>query len=227
MHPMGDSILIELPQPKHNAQQLVYIQIPKNASCWAKYHLSQIKFLFYNYYQQGFDPDRHKALVILRDPLERWVSAMGQLITGHEPGHYMHVDRIDWNKITTTILRNNHTQPQHDFFANIPKENIIWFRCDSDLEQRFTHCLETYGVNLEVMSPESDVDNVFNITKKVPSKVTGGTHFGKKFEMPAQQTIVERITSVLKQNPEYCDRIKNLYQKDLELFNTVPYYDPR
>jgi hypothetical protein len=219
--------LIELDKSADNTNGLLYVPIPKNYSNWIKYHLQQACYKLYNYYDQGFDADKHMALIVLRDPIDRWISAMGQILVGNDFGHHMHVDSIDWNKITATILRNNHTQPQHEFFANIPMENIIWFRCDNDFEYRFTHYLETHGINIEVMPPELDVDNVFNVTKKVPSKVIGGTHFGKKFEIPAQQTIVEKITSVLKQNPEYCDRIKNLYQKDFELFNTVPYYDPR
>lgn len=234
MHPMGDSRLIKLPQPRTDVKHLLYVPIPKNASCWVKHHLEQVEFLFYNYYQQGFDSARYKALVILRDPVERWISGVGQIITGLAPGHPMHIDSIDWDQFTLTIPRNNHTQPQHEFFANIPKENIIWFRCDNDLELKFTHCLRSYGINIKVMPVEADVDNVFNVTKRVSKKI-GHSYFWSaqdqkyctEYEIPTQQTIVDQITAVLKQRPEYCDRIKNLYQRDLELFNTVPYYDPR
>ena len=63
--------------------------------------------------------------------------------------------------------------------------------------------------------------SIFNITKKVPAKLI------EKYQAPAQQTVVDKIISKLNENPKYLDRIKEFYQDDYKLYNTVPYYVAR
>jgi len=220
-HPMGDSTFIELDRPVDDTEALIYVHVPKNASCWVKYHLAQTKRMAYNYYDQGFDVKKHKALVILRDPLQRWISAMGQILVGCNPKYSLYIDNLNWDNITSTILRNNHTQPQHEFFANIPEHRIIWFRCDNELEYKFKNCLQYFNYHVNLLPTDQDTSNIFNVTKKVPEKLIND------YLAPPQQIIVDKLQLVLDQHPEYVDRIKNLYQEDYKLFNNVPYYDPR
>jgi hypothetical protein len=221
MHLMGDSTYVAVDPSVNNVSGLVYVHIPKNASCWIKYHLNQVQSNVYNYYHQGFDAGKHLALVVLRDPVERWISAMGQILVGNKPDWHMHVDNLDWNKVTTKILHNNHTQPQHEFFANIPHDRIVWFRCNDFLKNNFKNFLKEYNFNLDLLSEENDVNNIFNITKKVPQRIVND------FQTPRQQQIVDKILLILNKHPEYIERIKNLYQQDYKLFNSVPYYEPR
>lgn len=221
MHPMGSSMLIELDKSVDDTNGLIYVPIPKNYSNWIKYHLQQASYKLYNYYDQGFDSDKHMALIVLRDPIDRWISAMGQILVGCSPGWHMHVDQIDWNEMTKTIYRNNHTQPQHEFFANIPHDRIVWFRCDDQFENNFTKLLSRYGIEICVMPVDNDVDNVFNVTSKIPERSIGF------YNAPPQQVIVDKIKKVLDENPEYVKRLQQLYQQDYQLLNTVPYYDPR
>jgi hypothetical protein len=221
-HPMGDSTCIVIDPPVNYISGLVYVHVPKNASCWVKHHLCQTQSIFYNYYHQGFDVEKNLALVILRDPIERWISAMGQILVGYNtPGHPLHIDKLNWDQITTKIFRNNHTQPQHEFFANIPQDRIVWFYCNRSLKDKFQHFLTQYRVNITWLPENQDLDNKFNITKKVPEKIIND------YLAPAQQIIVDKIKKVLEYHPEYIERIKNLYQEDYNLINSVPYYDPR
>jgi hypothetical protein len=221
MHPMGDSTYVAVDPAVNDVSGLVYIHIPKNASCWTKYHLDSLKSVGYNYYHQGFDARKNLALVILRDPMERWVSAMGQILVGNRPDYYLYIDNLDWNQITSKIIRNNHTQPQHEFFANIPHDRIVWFRCDDSLKDHFNSFLKEYNFNVKFLSEENDVYNLFNVTKKVAEQVIND------FKTPRQQEIIDKILSKLDQHPEYRERIKNLYQQDYEFLNSVPYYEPR
>jgi hypothetical protein len=220
-HPMGDSTFIELDRPVDDTEALIYVHVPKNASCWIKYHLKQTKQMLYNYYDQGFDVKKHKALVVLRDPLQRWISAMGQILVGCKPDYYLYIDNLNWDNVTSTILRNNHTQPQHEFFANIPHDRIVWFRCDGHLKETFPNFLKKYNLDIGWLSEDQDVDNQFNMTKKIQKRIVNN------YSRPPQQQIVDKIQLVLDQHPEYVDRIKNLYQEDYKLFNNVPYYDTR
>lgn len=218
---MGDSTYVAVDPAVDHVSGLVYVHIPKNASCWVKYHLDSAKAVGYNYYHQGFDAEKNLALVILRDPVERWISAMGQILVGNEPDWHMHIDNLDWNQITNEIIRNNHTQPQHEFFANIPHDRIVWFRCDDALKDHFNSFLRKYNFNIKFLSEENDVHNFFNVTKKVAEQVINN------YKTPRQQEIVDKIVFKLNQHPEYRERIKNLYQQDYKFFNSVPYYESR
>ena len=226
-HPMGDSMQLPLP----DGGNLVYVQIPKNASCWVKYYLGQLKAVSHNYYDQGFDVAIDQALVVLRDPVERWISGMAQVLTGFDPSHLMNVNNVDWDQITCSVFRNNHTQPQHEFIANLPHNRTVWFYCDSSLQDKFIHFLKQYNFNPTILPTEQDTENKFNVSKRTPSKIIrhgepGGV-IGGDWTMPPQQDIVDQIRQVLDQHPEYVERLKNLYREDYNLIDSVTYYDPR
>jgi hypothetical protein len=221
IHPMGGSSFIAVDPPANNIDGLVYVHIPKNASCWAKWHLAQLQAKSYNYYHDKFDPEKNLALVILRDPVERWISAMGQILVGNRPDYPMHVDNLDWDQMTQAIVRNNHTQPQHEFFANIPHDRIVWFRCNNLLTKNITGFLKQYNLTIDLLSPDQDISNIFNVTKKVPERIIND------YLTPPQQKIVDKIQMILDQHPKYIEQIKNLYQEDYKLFDSVPYYESR
>jgi len=77
--------------------------------------------------------------------------------------------------------------------------------------------MKKYNINVKLLDEKDDVTNIFNITKKVqPGSQT-----------VAQQTIVDKIINKLNENPKYLNRIKEFYQEDYKLYNTVPYYVAR
>jgi hypothetical protein len=214
-HPMRDSRFMNLSTPVDSISKLIYVQIPKNASCWFKHHFMPADA--YNYYKDGFDDNENLALVVLRDPVERWISGIAQYLVGFTPGHKFYIDNIDWESLTTQVVLDEHTQPQSDFIANLPTDNIVWFKCDSNLPNNFIDFMKKYNVNIKLLDENNDVTNIFNVTKKVQP----GSH------TVAQQTIVDKIINNLNENPKYLDRIKEFYQNDYKLYNTVPYYVAR
>jgi hypothetical protein len=226
-HPMGDSIRLPLGDMKN----LIYVQIPKNASCWAKYYLDQLGSRPHNYYDQGFDSAKDVAAVILRDPVERWISGMAQVLVGFGEKHHMHVSNINWDRITRSIFRNNHTQPQHEFIANLPHNRIVWFYCDSTLQHKFIHFLKQYNFDPAILLLELDTENKFNMTNRVPGRLIKpgepGGNGNSEWTVPPQQDIVDRIRQVLDQHPEYVARLQYLYREDYRLIATANYYDPR
>jgi hypothetical protein len=214
-HPMGDSRFMDLSTPIDGISKLVYVQIPKNASCWVKHHFMPADA--YNYYTDGFDNNKHLALVVLRDPVERWISGIGQYLAGFTPEHKFYIDNINWESLTTRVVLDDHTQPQSDFIANLSPDNIVWFKCDNNLPNNFVDFMKKYDININLLDEKDDVTNIFNITKKVkPGSQT-----------VAQQTIVDKIINKLNENPKYVDRIKDFYRYDCKLYNTVPYYVAR
>jgi hypothetical protein len=214
-HQMGDSRVIELATPIDGISKLVYVHIPKNASCWFKHHFMPSDY--YNYYKDGFDGNKQLALIVLRDPVERWISGIAQYLVGFTPEHRFYIDNIDWEALMTKVVLDEHTKPQFDFLTDLPTDNIIWFKFDNNLTTNFVDFMKKYNVNINLLDERNDTTNIFNITKKVQA----GSH------TLAQQTIVDKIINKLNENPKYIDRIKDFYQYDCKLYNTVPYYVAR
>jgi hypothetical protein len=214
-HRMGDSRVIDLATPIDGISKLVYVHITKNASCWAKHHFMPSDY--YNYYKDGFDGNKYLALVVLRDPVERWISGIAQYLAGFTPGHKFYIDNIDWVSLMTKVVLDDHTKPQFDFIIDLPTDSMVWFKCDNNLTNNFVDFMKKYNININLLDEKDDVANIFNITKKVQA----GS------QTLAQQTIVDKITNKLNENPKYIDRIKYFYQYDYKLYNTVPYYVAR
>ena len=53
----------------------MYVYIPKNASSWTKPNLRDWGWQFYNYHT---DQLNKTAIVVLRDPVERWLSGIAE-----------------------------------------------------------------------------------------------------------------------------------------------------
>ena len=62
----------------HADSQYMYINIPKNASSWTKPNLLDHSWEFYNYRTDNLDK---QALVVLRDPVDRWISGIAEFLT--------------------------------------------------------------------------------------------------------------------------------------------------
>jgi hypothetical protein len=206
-HPMGDSKFISLASPVNGVSGLVYVQIPKNASCWIKKHFNgpSVDFNYYN----GFDPAQHQVLVVLRDPFNRWISGFSQMISGDEPRSKMHVDNLCYDEIFEIVEYDNHTQKQVDFIANLPHENITWFKFEDDVIGNFIDYMSKYNLTIVPDTDGDDVEsNLFNRTSLVSYR----------------QNISTKIKKILDENPKYQQQIQDYYDQDYQLYNSVPYY---
>ena len=218
-HPMGDSKILKLDQYVNGVDELIYILIPKNASTWIKRHFLPSKD--YNYYAQGFAPSHQMVFTSLRDPLDRWISGFAQYVVGNRPEHRFHIDNLDWDQVMEQMVFDNHTQPQVDFIANLPRDQVTFFRCDNELSGHVVNFMSTFGIETKIILENNN--NWFNITQEQPSKWIEGNCY----MAPPQQTIVDKILTKLKQNSKYIDRIQQFYQQDYQLYNTVKYYGTR
>ena len=62
----------------HPEHDLMYVYVPKNASSWTKPNLQDWNWEFYNFHTDNLN--KH-ALVVLRDPVERWLSGISEYLT--------------------------------------------------------------------------------------------------------------------------------------------------
>lgn len=228
-HPIGQSYCLFEQNPD---RCLIYVNIPKNASSWTKHHMPGALF---NYLTKTFYTDPGLSfsqiprwpsgplavsyLVILRDPIDRWITGLAQYLNGWAPDHPLHINNIDWNMVFDKVVFDSHTQPQCDFIQGIDHDHTFWLRCDQTLATNFAKVFEQFtGRSLTITTQDQDPDNVFNVTRKNKPTV------GEVFTTELQQNIVDKIKTVLSQNPQYVDRLCAYYQKDIDLYNSVKFY---
>ena len=223
-HPFGQSYCLVKDNP---ARCLIYVNIPKNASSWTKHHMPGHLF---NYHTQTFYQDinvpgwpnhlsNDQYVVILREPINRWVTGLAQYLQGWDPEHSLHINNVDWDSIFDTVVFDSHTQPQCDFIKGIDRSKITWLRCDSTLVKNFGKMMEQFtGTPFNLTTEDQDPTNVFNITKKIKPTIT------ELFTTELQQNIVDRINEKLSNNPAYLNRLHSYYHEDCELFETVNFY---
>lgn len=196
------------------------VNIPKNAS---SYILSWTRS--YSWITATLDdnwPDIKEIIVVLRDPLNRWVSGMAQYLKSYIlcpigpngpvfPGmsegvedYAMSADDFiaAYNQTTERIIFDNvyrfddHVWPQIDFVQNImPHIPRTYFRLDKEFDIKFSDYL-----NLTPLANLDRNDNNDNLdTKKLN----------------------EFLQHRLNTRPELVDRVKRAYSADYEFINNV------
>lgn len=210
-HQLGQSRVINVDPVLYGISQLIYVNIPKNASSWISLQFNQginCDAENINYYDI-VDLAQCRFIVILRDPLDRWISGMTQMIYT-EPeidldgvANNMNINSFDWELVMEKIEFDNHTQKQVDFIYSIPHNQIVWLKFDSQLKDNFINLMLSYGCDVEIKKSDKD-----NITPKYSAK----------------HSVMDKIVSKLDQHPEYRQKIINHYHKDYNLFNTVSFY---
>ena len=201
-----------------DARQFI-VNIPKNASSyildWAQQHKWTTTEIESDPRQQYIT----EVIVVLRDPLQRWVSGMGQYITGYvlnvtgayslETGPGPHDQQItgeefvnQYNPVVERLLFDNlerhddHVWPQTEFFETLlPKIPRKYFYLDKDFDSKFAAYL---GFNLLPGLDRNSGDTNPN-TEKV------------------QQFIKHRLNI----RPELQQRIVDAYEKDYNLIREI------
>jgi len=195
--------------------KLIFVSIPKNASTWVGenyfHNRNNAKNFMYTDIENIVKIYRCKFIVILRDPLDRWISGMTQMIYTEPDRHFskinpMYIDTFDWETVIATVAYDNHTQKQIHFTRVVPFENIVWLKFDDNLEENFIDLMSSYGVQL--IKNDGNTDNAANITNNNDKKIS----------------VMNKIVSVLDQHPEYSQKIIEYYHDDYALINSVKFY---
>ena len=112
-----------------------YVHIPKCASSWAKKYFRAMSWRDSNF--NDFDTHNKQGIVILRDPMERWLShkPMRDMIT-----HGISKDLIDaFVARLPNIVLDEHTAPQSEFIKGLDHNSLKFFKCNSELVQQFNY----------------------------------------------------------------------------------------
>jgi hypothetical protein len=183
-----------------------YLNIPKNASTYLT------NLLLSNGWQHHTLGDsRHlvrQAVVVLRDPVERWISGFATYCSSWILGPNYGSDHFveDYNDLTERLVFDNlvfddHTTPQSRFVDLLPKSTYITY---FDLNQHTVKNISQY------------INSDLNITA-VDANVSED-HYD-------QRQISKFIRSRLTNRPDLIERINEQYANDFNLIDSVQYYN--
>jgi hypothetical protein len=198
-------------------QQYFYLAIPKNSSSSIK---EVLKNLGWQYSNIESAPASSKVIVVLRDPIRRWISGISEYLMMYqqntvdnivEPNIYNFMpllgDKLGLSLIFDRMTFDDHTERQCVFLNNVPFNRCIWFKSGPEFSQTFSSFLNTIGYQ-----------NNF-----VQAKKENSTENGNEKKKQLQDFI-----SYVIDNDEYKKyNLTQWFWCDTELINTVNFYDPR
>jgi hypothetical protein len=190
----------------------IYINIPKNASTNVRAAINNKGFYGVNLLESKSFPVYESAVVILRDPIKRWISGISTYL------NLYHMQIKNSSEDFLPDLRNNgkwffellfervsfddHTEKQTYFLKPFDLSNAFYFYADDMdvLEYKLTHYYLGEGLNIKF-----DPD-MRNINK----------------ENPIHQFFTEFLFD--SKNAGYKEKLLQYYKEDVELINTVKFY---
>jgi hypothetical protein len=188
------------------------LSIPKNASTYLTNVLTDNKWRYSNIAQVSAEiTSPVKCIVILRDPIDRWVSGFATYCSSHilKSGYTLERFAQDYNELSERLIFDNlqfddHTEPQVTFVnqlnSQFQKEYVL---LGQDHKQLIKTIASIHGHPLSAWTVDKNQSND-NLNTKI-----------------ILEFIRERLTTNLK------TKIINSYHKDYELLKQVLSYEPR
>lgn len=181
---------------------LIYVNIPKNASMWTRNILKDNGWYSTNYHiNQLYD---QTAIVVLRDPVPRWISGIAEYFWNLNP-------KIEIKDFTPVLLDvifdrvgvDSHTERQTYYIDGLNVDKSIYFWQDNTYRYNLNHFLETRGIATQ-------------------AAITPEHHVGKN--IPKKKEIIDFFTLLLDSNPKYLSRVNGYFSADHKLLDTVKFY---
>jgi len=185
----------------NHARQLMFIKIPKCASTWADSYIAKLgnnpsnTWLGANF--QDTQYQTYTPLIILRDPIERWISCLPM---AHKISSLVK-NELEINQLLSQLHKfivDEHLAPQSDFISGINLANAKFFWCDNNLDRRFEQFMLDEGFS-NVGYPEH-----------------------QNVGLQDNQSIQARASwKQLFSRPDYINCMHKLYHQDYKLINFV------
>lgn len=186
----------------NDTSDYVYVNIPKNATNWTKFHMQNIGFVHGNFKEWPNLVDNKKFIVFLRDPIDRWVSGIAEYFVKYQ----QHIRTFDNNLLDIIFDRvalDDHTEKQVYFLNGLEDREIIFFRCDNTLSRVFPAFLKDINIDYDFV---------------------GGRKIYATNEQSPQHFYKTAFTEILNQNTRYVDMLKRHYADDYNFINSIKFY---
>ena len=182
-------------------QDLMYVNIPKNASSWTKPNLKDLGWVDFNYHYDRFY--RKHAMIVLRDPINRWLSGICEYFALYHPT----IDTSQFNSafydlLIDQVTVDDHTEKQFYFIEGLNYDRVTFFMCDENYRLDFSNFLKEHGYENKYQRYDYQ-----HTTKECPIR--------SKFKKIFESLLLE---------PKYLDKIKEHYKRDYELLESVKFY---
>ena len=191
----------------HSGIKHCYINIPKNVSSFLR---ETFKDTGWKHMHLGMNMDIDATVVVLRDPIERWVTGIAQHITSNILGkdfgstHYLENDNeLVQRLIFDQVVFDDHTEQQSWFLEPFNLEKAVFFYCDSNLSKN----LDTY------------FNNRFQLTNK--------PHVNVSQDQFDNANLVEHFKKLVYNNKDYQNQLRSYFVRDYNLIHSVKFYDAR
>jgi hypothetical protein len=184
---------------------LVYIPIPKNSSSYIGQLLLKNNWNVGNFLTT--DLTNKQLIILLRDPIDRWISGMAEYLCSSLLKNGRTSDDIikNWNNIVQDlvfdrVIFDDHTEKQVYFIQSIPIENCVFFNSTKQPEQAVKQYLTTHNIDL-------------NIDIVIDRNQTQGNKY--------KESLVDFLRDHLAQNPSLTNKLMNTYREDYTLWNVI------
>jgi hypothetical protein len=181
---------------------IFYLNIPKNASTY----LSNILFSngWKHFVFNEYSPVT-EAIVVLRDPVERWISGFATYAlswvcgTGYGSDHFIE----DYNRLTENLIFDNlvfddHTTPQWKYVSQLPA---------------------TCQVKYFILNQKTIVDDISAYTGQ--SLTVSDVDANVSEDNYDQKQIIQFMKTRLENKPELKNKIIEQYKRDFDLIDSV------
>lgn len=180
----------------------VYVPIFKNAHTFGKNYFKAIADFNKTENWQG-----KKQIVFLRDPYERWVSAVCQWFVNNLPDKCPthEIDPLMMKMIFSAIRLDGHGELQSDIVDLLDVRNIIFFNIDDPM----------FDFNLKHFTHHT-------LKKRFSKKISPKEN--ERNLHPLKAIIEKQIRDYANANAQEKQNILGFYQRDSELFKNARFY---
>jgi len=185
-----------------------FIPIPKNSSTYVEsfFDIALGAKTFENF-RYGKPLNGKKTIVVLRDPLDRWISGMTEhFCTRHRAINDISNRDLLWSYITNQISLDEHTEIQSRFLESANTDELTFFKQGPDLE--LSICL--------FVRNELKINDDAWINKKYLINYNRSSW--------TKDTIKNYLSTVIDSDLELVESIKKFYKHDYDLINSVKFY---
>ncbi len=186
----------------HADSNLMYVYIPKNATSWTKPNLKDWGWETFNYHT---DDLYHKhAMIVLRDPIERWLSGIGEyMYLYHRTLDAAHLSGSFFDMVFDRIAFDDHTDRQILFVDRLNFQNCTFFWCDQTYRNSFSTFLAQHNM------PNRYANYDYQHTS---DSSAARSYFKKIFQ------------TQLEKNSKYMYNLKQYFAQDYNLIESTQFY---
>jgi len=181
---------------KYSAEyNLIYVPILKNAHTWGEKFFSHNLSCNENVYISKDNAKLYKDkkfAVILRDPVDRWISALAQYLVEFDNNVELLDDPLIKKLITDGLVFDRHAVPQRYDLIGLDENRTVFFMCDDNLEK---------NVNLLSLA-----------FFKKPTESVG--ELNRYTDNLNKQLLYTKIKNMVFQDPVLLEKIKQYYVMD-------------